>query len=329
MSPSQRRERFFNAFAANLTATARYWGGMPEIGDIFICPLCRTEFGREALAPPPQLTIEHCIPRSLGGTLTTSTLVCRACNNTAGTNLDKHLANKFDAESFFQGISAKAMPIEMNVHGAVVRGDWRFTAGGKPTFELYICGKRNGSKQIDFFKSSLTSLLGNADGSGIEVSAKMQYRGRNAIAGLLRIGYLMLFRQFGYGYILNSGLDGIREQILHPERSIIPDAISVDIPQALAHANSVAILKSPKNLRCFLAMVRLSVQNRIICRGILLPGPRDSDVAIYHRHEAAKNGRDRFRADVRLLRYDPVLLSAPDYVEAPFWDWDRVCAEVS
>ena len=87
---AEERERIFDMLASNLNAL------IPEVKETVVCPLCHSAHGRDSLlGADPDLTREHCIPVSAGGSLVT--LTCRACNNSYGASSDSHLKNMLPA----------------------------------------------------------------------------------------------------------------------------------------------------------------------------------------------------------------------------------------
>ncbi len=60
-SDAEKREKIFGVLALNLNAM------IPEVKDTVVCPLCHSSHGRESLlGVDPELTLEHCIPKSAG-----------------------------------------------------------------------------------------------------------------------------------------------------------------------------------------------------------------------------------------------------------------------
>lgn len=79
-----------------------------------MCPMCGASFSRDAIESH-ELSIEHVIPESLGGTL--KTLTCTKCNNKSGTMLEAHLVRRFTNQDFMARKSTRPLRGEvMGVH---------------------------------------------------------------------------------------------------------------------------------------------------------------------------------------------------------------------
>ena len=97
-------KRLFLIAAADLTELR------PETVDEVVCPLCLARFGIDAVEDG-RLSREHIVPSALGGKLLT--LTCRLCNNTLGSDLDRHLVNamrglEFDPEMYRRAVFRSA-----------------------------------------------------------------------------------------------------------------------------------------------------------------------------------------------------------------------------
>src|SRR5437762_1197414 len=83
----------FNCMAADL-ASCR-----PEFQDQVLCPMCMKKIGR---ADIETLTVEHIVPKRLGGAITT--LTCRKpCNNDFGHQAQSHLVTLLKINEAFRG----------------------------------------------------------------------------------------------------------------------------------------------------------------------------------------------------------------------------------
>jgi hypothetical protein len=107
----ERAHQIFARLSENLTrTTGRCEGGI-------LCPLCLRKYPESAIDQEDhELTEEHIIPESLGGTL--STLSCKPCNNTHGTKLDSHLVQMVRAQASLSGSGRFPLKGRVSIAGA-------------------------------------------------------------------------------------------------------------------------------------------------------------------------------------------------------------------
>ena len=127
-SDAEKREKIFGVLALNLNAL------IPEVKDTVVCPLCHSSHGRESLlGVDPELTLEHCIPKSAGGKIVT--LTCRACNNSHGALFDSHLKNMLLAQDAVEGIGG-TVDGTMSIEGHSYRCEVGFGRQGEKSFQF-------------------------------------------------------------------------------------------------------------------------------------------------------------------------------------------------
>jgi hypothetical protein len=315
------KERLFDVYAANLSALGQLYQDFPVPPGHFLCPFCQRSFPRTSLADPNALTIEHSIPGVLGGTLETATLTCKGCNNRAGTLFDAHLANRFAAEEFLQGISANAQRIWFNVGEGRARAEMKIERGERPALSVYFLEHHSNPR---LFGEAVRALKEGAGHSlRMQFQGKFSYRPLNARIALLRIAFLMMFRHFGYGYALSLGADRVRQQILNPETELLPDAAAIDLggEEGHEHCNTVAIITHPPEHKAFLVPLRLATEARTLYKGVIMPGPDDEEAAVYGRLFQHRQAGGRFRGRYTTLEYDLSLLTDPEWVLLPQRLW--------
>jgi len=196
--------KIFAWMAADL-ARARGAAGKPRT---VLCPICcRSEFLRNALETH-ELTEEHIIPESLGGK--EAVLSCKSCNNTQGSRLESHLSGAIAAEEALGG--AGALRSVVNAGAATVRGEveLRLTANG--TSVIRVSDKVSNPSEIRRMQRALTAGIRK-----MELEVNLGYVPARYRIGLLRVGYLALFRLLGYSYTLSPALEPIRRQILEED----------------------------------------------------------------------------------------------------------------
>jgi hypothetical protein len=167
------------------------------------CPLCLRLFAEEGIdIEEPELTEEHIIPRELGGNI--KTLTCKLCNNLHGSQIDAHLVQMLRSRDSIEGLSNRPFRGRIEIAGMRVPTniDWKASVGKMTTFGL---------RQ---FKPAVHEAIREKMRSGIvktmNVTLIFDFIPGRANIGLLRIAYLAMFREFGYGYILSPAAAAIR-----------------------------------------------------------------------------------------------------------------------
>jgi hypothetical protein len=170
------------------------------------CPLCLRLLPEEAIdLEPPELTEEHIIAGELGGNMTT--LTCRRCNNTHGSEIDAHLIQMMRSRDSIEGLSDRPFRGRIEIAGMTVPTDidWKASVGQTTTFALRP------------FKPAVHEAIRSEMMGGrvktLNVTLSFDFiPGRTNIA-LLRIAYLAMFRALGYRYILSPSVSVIRNVI--------------------------------------------------------------------------------------------------------------------
>lgn len=103
---------------------------------------------------------------------------------------------------------------------------------------------------------------------------------KRAEVALLRVAYLIAYATFGNGFYINGGLYKVREQILNPEKEILPKVfwIKYDFPKEMEGINIITL---PKELRCFLVIFNLQTKSQSRQFTIVLPGPSEPGIKVY------------------------------------------------
>ena len=314
-SGSELRLRLFNAYAAQLTAMGRVFAEFPKVEDKFLCPFCLQTFGRDALYDPPRLTVEHCVPESVGGALDTSTLICKACNNGMGASIDTHLSRKHTADEFLAGLSSKTKRMWMEVGDGRARAELKVTGrkGEKPKLSVIFDRSKSEPVMFDNLVRALDEGMKNPDAFKWKFDIDLRYSPRRYRVALLRIGFLMMFRQFGYPYVLDDNVAQVREQLLHPDRDIIPDSVAIHLPVVPPRINAVGIIHKPKHLMSFAAIVRLKTESRVMYKAIVMPGlGNGSD--IYAAGHTEQQGGAPVQMDLTTFHHDLEHISDPRFV---------------
>lgn len=275
----RKRQQLFDLYSRNLTIVKKHPSIKlePDFDDLCVCPICMEFFPREALFASDDfdnyLTLEDVPPVALGGRV--RTLTCKVCNNTGGSQLESHLANKLNFEEALLGLSNTS-----------IDGLFRPTKDTKLAAKINIVGSsgvyieyhpnRSHPKDANQFRTMVNSENIGAFSLNLFGHYK-QYRPEIA---LLRIAYLLAYSVFGFGFLINFNLRLIREQIQSPNEKIVEHwGISTrDYPDSMLGIN---IITEPKELQSFLIVFELKTPNRTTRHGVLLPGPTEPGLNIY------------------------------------------------
>lgn len=323
LSAAQIREKLFNGYSAQLTAMNSIFHNFPAVEDTFLCPFCLRTFGRDCLGQPLRLSLEHCIPEAVGGTPKTLTLTCTDCNTDMGSRVDSHLKGRLAGEDFWAGRSGEPNRIWLDINGNQVRANLQFSRGDKPSFSIVLDPRNSHPRDFEAVAAALSAEAEDPKGLGIRFGGSLRYNARKASVALLRIGYLMMFRQFGYPYVLHRNLDRVRRQIQSPDEAILPPPYCVHFEQMSDHVNCCAVLTSPEEMRAFLVIVRLRTDNRACLKGILMPGFGEPGDLVYERAHEAHSAGLPFSGRCTVLNYDPAYVADPSAVTLAYAAWSK------
>lgn len=292
----RKRERIFSNYARNLEWIKQHpkITMTPDFTDSYVCPLCLDVFGREAINTKEgnYLTIEHNPPKSLGGI--NEILTCKDCNSKSGHKIDNNLLNRLLELDFLEQKPNSRIRARLDNQGNKVASDFSYTSDG--TVHINIDRKNSRPSEADNFLNygTLTRVnpILNWNSLGEEntfelrftMSPHLKSNERHAHIALLKIAYLLAFQQFGYGFILNPHLYKVREQILNPDKDILPKVfwLKYDFPQ---QALGINIINRPAELVCFLVIFNLITPSQQRQYAIALPGPNRSGNQIYENIE--------------------------------------------
>jgi len=261
----KKKERIFDVYSQNFAFVKKHPQIKIEPDVPYMCPLCLDGFTKEDLSDKVEnpLTFEDVPPKSMGGK--PIILTCKNCNSTAGHNLDAHLLHILEDESF-KGFSPNSKSdVTYEKDGKKMNGEIKIDENGK--WNMNFDPKRSNPKHTDYFMTKMNSRskrimdyewLKNYEPDNFKFSFKPKERGkeRNAEVNMLRIAYLLAFAKFGYGFIINSNLYKIREQILNPDKEILRHTfwLRLDFPDNYIGTN---IIFQPKEMISFLVVFKL------------------------------------------------------------------------
>lgn len=295
-------DRLFTTYARNLTLY------VPEMDNTFRCPICLTLFGREDLS---KLSEEHIIPSAIGGKLTT--LTCSKCNNTQGSKLEADLVKRLRVEDIFAGKS------DLPLRGQVSAGN------GKATADIYFSDERPNINIVAIPEHSNPAQFSNLNRRFTEglkefsISGVLGFNAQRSAVALIRSAYLMMFRYFGYGYILTEILDQVREQILHPDDDSFVRYGALHIKSRPPLTNAIAIVSEP--IRCFLVLLNISTEiERYVA--VVMPGLDEEGTDVYKRWaDLGNDGAVNLVLNAKYIQYTPEFVTDPKRKRLPLCIW--------
>lgn len=300
-----RRERLFDCYAANLSACRR------EYTESFACPLCLRLFDREALAAR-DVTEEHIVPSSLGGRMVT--LTCRECNCTAGSGLESHLVRRLERDDFVAGISPKPLLVRVSIGQGEIAGEVH-----RYPDRIELHGIPEMSKP-ELHALAVSSLRSGVLPPDMSLRLPLGFKGLPSWIAVLRMGYLLAFCYFGYGYIMHPNVAQVRDQIKRPDAA----AISVEAVRCVEQwpyvGNLLGLLYAPSRLRCFFAVLELST-DVVRHYGVVLPGLDAQSRDIYNRWGESAGAVAELQPKAVFLPLDPDRVCDPNKADfaSRFW----------
>ncbi len=222
-----------------------------------MCPIClRHDFSIDAVyGRDPILTLEHCIPKKLAASKLV--LTCKECNNTTGHSIDSHLQKLLKMNGFWAGEYEGSVPARINIAGQELGARVRRQAGKpKKTMQVFIDQKTSNPAAI---KKTEAEVSGNSriGGFAMRFAPSEQPNTRLVNIALLKSGYLLMFKRFGYSYILNPALNPIRQQIGNPNEEILRFGAIILNTSLEKLPSGIAIVTSPSEFEAFVVPIRI------------------------------------------------------------------------
>ena len=259
---------------------------LPEVSlDMYVCPLCLNGFFRNALVDG-RLTLEHVPPEKLGGR--PLVLTCRECNSRAGSELDVHAVKAEAMVDFLKGQMTRPVAAWIRLpSGAQIKADVR-AVGSSISAAVHEKGHKPGGVE----HAQQTMLAMSESANELAPEFKVDFYGalhspKRASISRLRSAYLVLFAALGYRYVLQTGLNVVRDQIADPEGR---DLGCFGFVQPKTSERQVLLVTSPEELRSYAVRLGHYV--------IFLPRLGASATQLYEavdqRAEKMDGGADRF-----------------------------------
>jgi hypothetical protein len=221
----------------------------PELGDFYVCPLCREPYGRQQTAS--HITFEHVPPHSVGGTRIA--LTCRSCNNSAGTLLDAPLGRDETTRKFLAEGGKAPGTVTVSRDGYEARGELIMEPG---TFSFNAVSAQNHPELLDRFRTTGKELhQGAKGGRRIEIRIPVRFNSRRAHLGWLRASYLAAFACLGYRYALQPAFALLLEQFRRPDELLIEPLPLGEDATVNPETRRIALITEPEVMRCLLVRI--------------------------------------------------------------------------
>lgn len=253
-----RNSKLYDIYTKNLE---NHW---PEFAGRFICPLCTNIYDRSDF-DNGVVTKEHVISSKLGGRMTT--LTCKTCNSTHGRDQDAKLIERLRFEDQITGHHSQPLRIRVDVRGE------RFTADARIASDGVSINALPQYSDPQAYQAAIEALSSGAP--SFSISSILRYNERQVAGALVRAAYLLMFRTFGYSYVVHPNAGLVRAYINDPISSPWRTGIFV-VPEP-QKKNVIGLLYTPPSLRCFIAMLSLKVAGSDVERNlmVILPGLGD------------------------------------------------------
>lgn len=303
-------ERLFELYSSNLSTHD------PSFKDTFVCPLCFRSFTRDAIQSHG-ITVEHIIPESIGGKL--KTLTCQKCNSLDGAVVDAHLVQRIRTEDKLAGKSNKPLRAKVVVDKGEFNADIYLSNDEQPNIQIVGLPELSNPRLHKLAEEEFIV----SKGAELTIKGRLGYKEIPSRVAIIRSAYLMMFRYFGYGYIIYDVAEPLRAQIANPneETEILKGIVRLNrLPPEVKQAG-IGILNQPENLRCFFVLLDLSTDVKRQA-GVVIPGLDPESKNIYKRW--ADFGPEKIvgmNNSTRLIPYNRDFVSNPALKSLPVYFW--------
>jgi hypothetical protein len=205
----------------------------------FRCPTCLRDLPIENFGSADAdnaINEEHIIPDAVGGKQTT--FLCKSCNSTFGRKQTKWLVEWIELNEGGAPFPTdpKKQKASISANGLKLNGSMHL--GDDGALEFYTDQTRSNPVDFDaYWREPKPS------GIKIEYSMPVFTNEESLRVGYLTAAYGLWFKNFGYSFVLQSKLNTVREQILHPERNIIDWNFLIEIPVREIREPSIGLMR--------------------------------------------------------------------------------------
>jgi hypothetical protein len=189
----------------------------PERANQFLCPTCLRSI---PISDRHRISDAHIVPRAAGGRLTT--LACTSCNSTFGHIQDKWLG-EFLRLTASKGslLHTRHQKGHFSIGDQKVGGKFEVTPEGGLKFFIYT-NRTNPAALQEVQRQAAAGTL-----SEVTIPLPLLENKELINFGAITSAYLLWFRELGYSWALQRHLDIIRDLILHPTTTTLPNCIVV------------------------------------------------------------------------------------------------------
>jgi hypothetical protein len=203
-------------------------------------------------------------PKAAGGTLTT--LCCKKCDNVIGSRYDSHQATYHQWHDALGQKGEGKVKGKLIVDSTFVHVDLARTNDNAMHFNIKHDKTRPKADQDVFDKM--------AAGDSKFKFIGPNYSRKNIDVALLHSAFLLLFREFGYEYVLSGMSIPVRKILLAEKAPDEPFFISLSPPHDSGFQvppYMIGIINDPADMRCLMVTLP-SADARLQCTCVLLPG---------------------------------------------------------
>lgn len=291
-------ETLFDLYAGDLSRFE------PALAGQFRCPLCFSVIPR---SEPLRNVVgeEHVVPGALGGRITT--LTCKRCNNNQGSELESHLVQRVLVEA-----NKRPVDVAFTMRESTMRGEMPATSPLTEPHPITVIGKRSDERRV----AEIQELLKDPK-DDILLHVEYGFSEKRTLVAVLRAAYLLLFRTFGYGYILDRSALPVREQILDWRRDgPVLNGITWRLDEPAFTGSVVAEITKPPDLMSFTVFLELDSETRHFA-AVSLPVPGSDGAELYARFGEYRQSGTKTTVTARPLPLPQAFLPFPRPPHSP------------
>lgn len=234
---AKRRQRLFEHFRADQQQHCSF---APSDGHV-LCPLCWNE------VPFADLTLEHIVPRSVGGT--TKTISCSRCNPRHGSSIDSHVATYLKCLDALRGNGTLRGTLHINGHRAAVN----IAPTGDPR-RLEIVGAASNPRAVDGIRADMDANLVDE----LALNFQFGYAPGSVNRSLIRTAYLAMFHEWGYSYAKLPVVQAVRRWIVeeNDSKALLPIGL-ISFNNRSTDGPFLIVQLTVKDLPVFVVIIRL------------------------------------------------------------------------
>ena len=151
----------------------------------------------------------------------------------------------------------------ISIQGHSHRCSVRFGPPGQRHIYIQAVTKASNPRETDAAFAIIDAAGKSGTGFEGQLSLRFGYAQQPSRVALVKSAYLLMFRQFGYSYMLLDGPEFVRRQLLEPDYEVLAAACALKSHAGTTpHVNRALIVTSPVELRSFLVPVRVTPLGR-------------------------------------------------------------------